>query len=465
MSSVGSGPPHVPGAPEHRRLPGAREAVPLSGWPVLAPMAAYLLWWLLGVGDMIWLIAAAAMLYQWLGSRHLGIPRSLLLWGLFLVWCVASMVMIDTTGRLIGAVYRLLFYAAAACFAIHTYSARRALPLVRVTGAMTWFLACMTAGGYLALAMPELVIHTPMSWVVPQGLASNELVADMIVRRTTQWSPDLWEPQAVRPAAPFLYANTWGNVYSFVLPVAVLHLWLTRGARWWWAWAAVVAASVVPAVSTLNRGMFIGLGVVGAWAALQAVRRGRVLIVLAGVVITPLAGALWIASPSGQSLIHRLESTNSTVDRALLYRLTLEGALDSPLFGYGSPRPAPDPWLPSLGTQGQLWTVLYSNGFVGTALFLGCLLSVLALAWRRTDPVGAVMGGIVAATVVESLYYGMMTGLMVTMVAVGLVLRPDTAVGPGRRSEDGGEVTLSSRAQRRRTARRASSDRPRRRRS
>lgn len=419
-----------------RRQPG-----PLSPWPVLLPFAAFLAWWVLGVGEMVWLLAGAAMVWQWFSTRGLRLPAPVLIWALFLAWCVVSMVMVDSGGRLVGVIYRFLIYAAAGAFAVHAYNARSALPLVRVTGAMTWFLLSMTLGGYLALAQPELVVHTPMSWVMPDALASNELIRDMIVRRTTQWRPDLWEPQAVRPAAPFLYANTWGNVYSLVLPLALLHLWLVRRSWWRWPTVVVVIASVFPAVSTLNRGMFIGLGVVGGWVAFQALRRGLFFHVMTAAMMILVSGVAWLLSASGQAFLHRAETTDSTVDRAELYRLTIEGVLDSPLFGHGAPRPSPFPWLPSLGTQGQLWTVVYSQGFVGAALFLGCFVAVIVQVWRRTDVVGSVLGGLIVATVVESVFYGMNTGLMVSMVAVALIVRPDLAVsssGPPRRSAHSG---------------------------
>lgn len=88
-----------------------------------------------------------------------------------------------------------------------------------------------------------------------------------------------------------------------------------------------------------------------------------------------------------------------------------------------------------MGTQGQLWTVVYSHGFVGALFFFGFFLWVLYLAFQRTDIVGAILGGIVAATIVETTYYGMMTGIMVTMVAIGLLFRDDTIVSSSDRPQ------------------------------
>ena len=97
------------------------------------------------------------------------------------------------------------------------------------------------------------------------------------------------------------------------------------------------------------------------------------------------------------------------------------------LLGFGAPRPAAAPWLPSLGTQGQFWTVLFSHGVVGAVLFMGTFAAAVCYAWRCRDLVGAVLGGIALATLVESFYYGMTTGMMVSLVAVALLAPVSTS--------------------------------------
>lgn len=402
---------------------GARDAARLPAWPLLAPFAAYALWWLLGVGDFIWIMAAAVMVVTWFGRRELVAAVPIIIWAVFLLWVVASVPFNDTPGRIIGAVYRLLLYASAGVFAVHVYSARGSLPAHRVTRAMVWFLVGMTACGYLAMAAPELVIRTPMSYVTPGFLKHNDLIADMVIRRTSQWNPDAWVAQDVRPAAPFLYANTWGNVYSLVLPLVLLHAWFVRNSPRMWGVLAIALVSLPPALATLNRGMFIGLGVVAVWVGLQALRRGAMRAVRSAALGFVLIATAWYFSPLGASFFNRVATTNSTDDRWALYRTTWARTLESPLFGLGSPRPAEYPWLPSLGTQGQLWTVLFSHGIVGLVLFLlPFVLGWIALMPCR-DPAGAVFGGVLLATLVETFFYGMMTGVLVSLVVLGLGLR------------------------------------------
>lgn len=417
------------GAPDNGR--GHRAAL-MAAWPFHIAFAGYFLWWLLGPGDMIWPFAALMMMSYWLGARGFEFPRGALLWGLFLVWVVASLSMIDTTGRMVGALYRFMLMLAATVFGLHVYNARRSLSLRAVSAAMTLFLLATVAGGFLAMALPDLVIRTPMAYVLPSSLLDNELVQDMAIRHTTQFDPTLLIQGEPRPSAPFLYANTWGNIFSLLLPMSLVHARIEWDRRSLWRWPVTILCgiSTIPAVYTLNRGMFVGLGVVALWVAVQSLREGRWKGVVIGAVVLVVASAIWVVSPAGTAFFERLETTKSTGDRFSLYYMTLDDLASSPLLGFGAPRPSPFPWLPSLGTQGQFWTVIFSHGYVGAFLFMGFLVFSVAIAYRRTDLVGSVYAGVVLATIVETMYYGMTTGLFVTFVAIGVLARGDVLPEP-----------------------------------
>lgn len=395
----------------------------LPRWPFALPFVSYPVCWFLGVSDFIWVISAAVMVAVLLRTRNVRLPRGAGWWVLFLLWVCASGAMVDTSGRALGAVYRLLLYGAAGIIALYVYNSHRTLTMRYVTGVMTFFLGVMTAGGYLAMAAPLLTVRTPLAWIMPSALAQNELIGEMIVRRTTQWNPDAWVSQLPRPSAPFVFANTWGNVYSLVLPLALIYLALVwRTSRRWLA-LAVILASLVPAAATLNRGMFLGLAIIGVWCLVQSVRRGAARSAVVGASIGLICIAGWVASGAAASLLQRAETSSSTEDRSGLYWATAERVIASPILGYGAPRPADAPWLPSLGTQGQLWTVLFSHGIIGLLLFLATFLAVIPTIVRRTDTIGAVLGGIIIATLVETVYYGMLTGIMISLPVVALLQR------------------------------------------
>lgn len=401
------------------------EASALPAWPFVVAFAGYILWWVLGIGDMIWPVMALVMLALMARRRGLDFPRGWSVWAFFLVWAAVSIVECDTSGRVVGALYRLSMLLAATVFACYAYNARRTLTLRVYGGTMTWFLLSTVLGGYLAMLAPNLQIDTPLSHVLPGALTSNSFIHDFVHRSTTQWDQNAWIRTDPRPSAPFVYANTWGNVYSLILPVVLAHAALLRRERSprRWPVAALVAVSIVPAAATQNRGMFVGLGVVALWVGLQRTRSGRLPQVLAGAAVVVVAALVWFVSPMGQSLLSRVRASTSTGDRLVNYVETLSELRGSPLLGFGAPRPAAAPWLPSLGTQGQFWTVLFSHGVVGAVLFMGTFAAAVCYAWRCRDLVGAVLGGIALATLVESFYYGMTTGMMVSLVAVALLVR------------------------------------------
>lgn len=409
---------HLSASRTRSRAASSTDALP--AWPFALPFVGYPLAWVIGIGDLVWILAAAVMVGYLARTRGVRTPVGSGLWLLFLAWVLASMVMIDSPGRLIGFGYRFALYASASIIALYAFAAA-SVTIRYVTGVMAIFLGVITAGGLLAMAFPLLTFTTPLAHVLPGALTSNELVHEMVVRRTTQWNPDAYHVSAPRPSAPFLYTNTWGNVYSLVLPIAALHAVLVRGTRRWVV-LALAALSLVPAVLTLNRGMFIGLGVVAVWVLAQRVRAGHVLEGVLGAAGGALLGLLWWVSPAADRFTDRVSTTQSTDDRGFLYRETLDGALGSPVLGYGAPRPASVEGMPALGTQGQLWTLIFSHGFAAALLFLLFFAWALLVAFHQVDLVGAVLGGVVAATLVETVFYGMMTGLVVSLIAAALVL-------------------------------------------
>ncbi|MET0495709.1 MAG: hypothetical protein ABW000_21495, partial [Actinoplanes sp.] len=97
---------------------------PLPAWPIAAILTLYPLWWALGLGVLIFPIAAAPMLVLLLlrraRGRRLRLPPGFAWWGLFLAAVVVSIVAlgVDPPGtvaehasdRLISVGYRLTLY-------------------------------------------------------------------------------------------------------------------------------------------------------------------------------------------------------------------------------------------------------------------------------------------------------------------------------------------------------------------
>lgn len=435
------------------RPSAARTRTPRTGlpsWPVGALLAGFPAWWLLGLGELVWPLAALVML-AYLGShRHVRVPRGFGVYLLLLVWIIASGTQVDTTGRMIGFAYRFTLYAAAAVLFVYVFNARRNLGQRYLLGLFTVFFVWVVLGGYLGLAFPTATIRTPLAMVLPDGVLGNELVHQMAVRRLTQYNPDAWNVIDPRPSAPFLYTNNWGNAYSLLVPLVGLYLREIRGTRRFWLVAALLPVSLVPAFLTLNRGMFVGLGFVLVLVAARFALAGRVRALGGIVALAVMAAVVVQLLPVTDRLENRLESSGTNESRLTVYTETVRQTLGSPLLGFGAPRPAEGVSIevPALGTQGQVWMVLFSHGFVGLALFLGWLVWLVARSWRRRDVDGVVMNAVLAAVLVEAFFYGLLgPGLGIAMLVGGLVLRPRE--GPVPSPSPGGAPRATDRLVRR----------------
>lgn len=188
----------------------------------------------------------------------------------------------------------------------------------------------------------------------------------------------------------------------------------------------------VPAVLTLNRGMFLGLAIALAYISvrLALLRRTRAILGLATIAIALVIAVLIL--PVGDRLSYRLENSATNESRTSLYEEVLQSTLQSPLFGMGAPRPSQDVGYPPVGTQGQLWLVLYSHGPVALIGFVGWFLIAFVGSLKRHDTIGLATSTILIVGTIEIGYYGLLpNGLPLMMIAAAIALRgPDEPERP-----------------------------------
>lgn len=411
-------------APE--RVVPSTDGVDLPAWPLGALFVGFPALWLLGVGDVSWTIVGVVMAFYLLRFGRPRVPAGFGIVLLFLVWVGLSVIAIDTFSRLLGFGFRYAQYISLAIVFVYVYNARRSLPLDRLLGFLSAFWIWMVAGGYLGLLFPSTTIRTPLAMVLPSSLLSNELVQRMAILHLTQgYDPDAWVPGDPRPSAPFLYTNNWGNAFSLLLPLVILYIvrlnpgWRRR------LLIAAVPVSMVPAFLTLNRGMFLGLGVAAVVIAVRFALQAKFkAIVLMGAVF--VVGAAMVAVlPVSDRLDSRLEVSGTNTGRTEVYAETIARTMTSPLFGFGAPRPADtSSALPPAGTQGQVWMVMFSHGFVGIALFIAILLWMIYQAFRWRDTAGVVISGVLVALLVEVFYYGVLgAGLCIAFIVGAVAMR------------------------------------------
>jgi hypothetical protein len=361
-------------------------------------------------------------------------------------------------GRLLVFGYRAAMYIAATVTLLYVANAdERDVPTRRVVRLLAFMFVVTTCGGLLGVVVPTLEFRSPMEMLLPRGIATNEFVSRLIHPAVADVQVILGYAEA-RPIAPFSYANSWGANFSLFLPFFLL-AWLGRGAGWRRGVAPfVLVISLVPVVYSLNRGLWLALGVGGCYLALRLVQLGHLRAVTA-LVGTVVVGAIaFLASPLGAMALRRLESPHSNDRRGRLAEETVRSVLEgSPLLGFGSTRDVqgsffslaggatpdcPACGVPPLGTQGQLWLVLFSQGLVGLALFLAFFARQLAAAWKDTSPLAIAVCCVLVFFGIELFVYDTYDAPMVTvMIALGLLARqPDARTRwlAGRLERQGG---------------------------
>ncbi|MGM1017102.1 MAG: O-antigen ligase family protein [Actinomycetota bacterium] len=409
----------------------------LPRWPFTAMLALFPLWWVLGFAEMAWIPLAGCMVVLMIRRGGIEVPRGFAIWLLFIVLMCASVIGIDTSGRLIGFVYRALLYLTITVVFVYVYNARETLTLRYVLGVFTLFWLWAVVGGFAGIFFPEFSFRTPLAYILPQGLQSNELIGEMVVRRLTQFNPDSWLALDPRPSAPFLYTNGWGNVYSITLPMVVGYLTMIRRGRTFWLLILAIPLSLIPAFLTLNRGMFIGLAVAAAYLFFRFAMSGQLRKVALLGAIGVVAAVAAILLDVGSRLTDRVETSSSTEDRANLYEETFVRTLEYPLFGYGAPRPSFTEGAPSAGTQGHLWTVMFSHGFPALICFMAALLWMYFATMRTRNTAMLILHTVQLVILVEVFFYGVLpNGLILTFPAAALVMRelrtPLSPPGPTR---------------------------------
>ena len=404
----------------------------LPTWPIGALLGGYPIWWALGVADFSWIFFATIMAGYLALRGQVRVPRGFLLWFFFVVWLALSATQLSSAGNAVFYGYRALQYLAATMLFLYVYNARKEISDRFVTGAATLLWVTTVVGGYLGMLLPTVVYRSPLSFVLPDALLSNSLVNHMVIRRFAQFDPDGWVAVDPRPSAPYLFTNNWGNAYTLLLPLVLIYLFHVRGTkRFWWVFASL-PISLVPAISTMNRGMFIGVAIVIVYIAVRYLFLGKALVAISCLAALLLGAVILIATPVQAQLQDRLESSGTNEGRSSVYEETLEDVQKSPILGMGAPRQNDNPKLPPAGSHGQFWIVMHSHGIPAVGFFLAWFAYAFLRGLRRRDFAGIVGGSAILVSLVQFTFYGFLpVGLALLMVACALVLRGPVDSRPG----------------------------------
>jgi hypothetical protein len=419
-------------------LPPARSRE-LPAWPVYALFAGFPAWWVLGLGAFAVPLIAIPMFLLLVQRRNVEVPAAFWLWIGFVVWACVAVLEVSSGSRLVGFAVRMSSYIGSSIVFLYVYNGRNRLDNRTVLRALVLFFAVVVAGGYLGVLVPRGALSTPVQALLPLNIRNNEYVHALVHPAFAEVQRPYGSPRTFyRPSAPFPYTNSWGCNVALLVPLVVAAIMTFRRLFWRLAMVGLLAAACLPAFATLNRGMFLAIGLVLAYASIRLALRGRLLplsMVLGGASV-----GLAVAVSAGvlARLQERLHYSQTNVGRQTIYREAFDGAVNSPIFGHGAPQPSTTVDV-SVGTQGQVWNVMFSYGFVALAFFLGWFGLVVLQSWRARNQGELWVHATLFVAFTTFFYYGY-DGIQLTvaMTAAALALRgrPEVAEDSGDEPEE-----------------------------
>ena len=376
-----------------------------SHWVLSAIFLGIPAWWALGLMAAVPIAMSVVMARDLLRRKDkVVLPEGFLLWALFLAWVALGVFVLwadapsavpgGGPSRLLVFGLRAAWYFAGTMVLLWVLSRTEdELPTRWVFDLVAALFVLTTAGGLLGLLAPTFEFRSLVEFVLPAGLRNNNLVSSLIHPAAAEIQSVLGSP-APRPQAPFAFANTWGSVMGLSLPFFLV-AWVKNGRTWQRALAPIVLlASAFPIIYSLNRGLWVcvAMGAVGL-VVLQLCKR-RVVPFVATVATLARSRARTGGEPSREHLRAALDNQHSNDRRSELASETVSSVgTGSPVVGFGSTRDVQGNFasiaggatadcsscgVPSLGTQGQLWLVIFSQGLHRNV--------VVRLVLRRSGP-------------------------------------------------------------------------------
>jgi hypothetical protein len=424
------------------------------GWPLAVLYLGFPLWWALGLAQLVFFVMATAMAVILRKQRTpLHVPRGFSLWLLFLVWMLVGVLLVRAEapgtvpggglGRVAGFSVRAGWYLAVTIVMLYVVNTARTVSTQRITRLLGWMFVVTAAFGVLAVLVPTLEFESPVELLLPEKLAGTNFIR-ALVHPSLSSSSDFLGYVQPRPTAPFPYSNAWGNNVALYLPFFVL-AWFGRDAGWRRKLAPfVLIGAIFPITFSLNRGLWISLALAAIYAAVRlAVNgRGRALQVL--VAATVVGGIVFVSSPLYDTIVLRVETPHSNDRRAGTAETVIDvTAAGSPLMGYGTTRTMQGTFAslaggetadchqcaaPPLGTQGFMWRLVLTTGFVGTALCLAFFAAQFLRRARGPSPLHVTCCTVLLVGVLCFFVYDSLgSALFTAMIAVGLLAREDLA--------------------------------------
>jgi len=395
------------------------------GWMFYMVFGGFLVWWVLGMAVFVWFIMGAAMTLSLLMRDKVEAPTGFGVWVLFLLWMLASSIMLGDPGRLVPFLFRALQYGAATAVFLFIYNAPRSkMSDKAIVMAVVSLWVVVVLGGFLGVLMPNFEAPSPMELALPSGLLANGWVKNMVHLQFAQVQIFLGY-DAPRPKFPFEYTNDWGGAIALLTPFAILGWTYLRTRTSRNLFRLVLVFAIIPVILSMNRGLWVSLSVGILYAAMRMAQKGKGRPLGYLLFSVAIIGVLVLFSPLRGVIQARIDNGHSDEGRETLYVEAANGVQESPLFGYGSPQDSEENSnLPSVGTHGQFWLVMYSHGIPGVIFFVSWYLVLLWKLRRVQTELILWCQVVVLIAFVQLAFYGQLPAqLIITMIAAALGLR------------------------------------------
>ena len=391
------------------------------------------LWWILGGLYLFWGAFAIILAIVLLTSGKVLLPTGSVLWLLLIGLIVVSATRMEKVTGFFMYGIRLAFVLAAFLVYLYVYNAARSgIRWQRLFRPLMFFWLAMVALGWLGVLMPRFTMTTPVEMLLPGSISGDRIVQALTHVHATEFVATSKNPY-FRTAAPYPYTNNWGTGFAILVPCVVAYLTSVREGLLRKVLIVSLPLALIPAFLTLNRGMFIGLGAGLVYLGLRALLRGDVRVIASIVGVAVLAWVATLVVPVTDLINNRVQNTDSTRDRADLYWQTVDAVARSPLLGYGGPRMvdtthATEP----LGTQGQVWMMMYSHGIPALLVFLLLFVVIARRLAAAVSAPGKWLSIIPVIALVITPFYGF-TDMNMSVMFFGIALAMAAVDGPVNR--------------------------------
>lgn len=423
-------------------------------WPIVVTLVGWPVWWALGLENHIFTLMAIPIVRRMYrarakGGRSFRVPPGFGIWLLFLVVMLAGIAEISMQApgtiqssvgnRVLAWLARALDYGGVTAFLLYAGNlSEKELPRRRLASLLGIVGIYTVAGGLLGVVAPHFRFTSPLSKVLPSSfqaaLATSLNPGSSQVMNTLGYATG-------RVKAPFTFTNMWGNALAILIPWLIV-AWLIYGTRMQrrLTWL-VLGLALIPVAFSLDRGLWVGLGVSVVYLAVRFATQGRLALLGALFGLLALAAIILVATPLSSLISQRLDHPKSNDIRTSASLGAVHAAAASPLIGFGDTRRMQGGTQSittgrnsncskcgniEIGGNGQLQLLLITSGFAGAALYSGFFLYLM---WRyRRDKTPYGMAGelvLLLGFVFMPVYIAAGPPLGFTMLAVALMWKND----------------------------------------